>query len=184
MFKANLKELKLAFNEFHDVKGTDLPEYGSYCLLELKDGRHTAGEWLPNNYKARKAEGVFNKGTADSVDIKDVAKWHALECYDLSECLEAENIRQINMGTEEEGVYSVKIGGFKPVKAGSLPKKDRFCLLIMKDGRLAAGRWHPYSEKNDGCFIYASALASHSKKNVWAWAPLSPDDVSEREEQR
>ena len=184
MFKANLKELKLSFNEFHKVKGTDLPEYGNYCLLELKDGRYTAGEWLPKNYKAKKAEGSFNRGTGDSVDIKDVAKWHALECYDLSSCLENENITQINLGPEEEGAYSVKIGDFKRVKAGSLPPKDRFCLLIMKNGRLAAGRWYPYSAPNDGCFIYASALASHSKKNVWAWAPLSPDDVSEREEQR
>ena len=43
MFKCNYKTLKLCFNAFHDAKVGDMPEYGDYVLLELKDGRHTAG---------------------------------------------------------------------------------------------------------------------------------------------
>ena len=47
MFKCNYKTLRLCFNAFHDVKANDMPEYGNYVLLELKDGRHTAGQWYP-----------------------------------------------------------------------------------------------------------------------------------------
>ena len=184
MFKCKCKNLTLSFNEFHKVKTGDLPEYGDYCLLELKDGRYTAGQWYPNDYKSKKPVGYFGRGTADSVDAKEVAKWHALECYDLSACLEAENIRQINLGPEEEGTHMVKIGGFKLARARSLPKKEQFCLLIMKNGRLAAGRWYEYEEQKNGCFIYASALASHSKKDVWAWAALSSDDRFAQEEEK
>ena len=41
MFKCNYKTLKLCFNAFHDAKVGDMPEYGDYVLLELKDGRHS-----------------------------------------------------------------------------------------------------------------------------------------------
>ena len=55
MFKCNYKTLRLCFNVFHDVKANDLPEYGDYVLLELKDGRHTAGSWLPSDeYEEKK----------------------------------------------------------------------------------------------------------------------------------
>jgi len=35
---------------FHDVDVKDMPPYGEFCLLELKDGRYTAGEWTPEDY--------------------------------------------------------------------------------------------------------------------------------------
>ena len=43
MFNVNYKELTLSFNEFHDVSAKDMPQYGEYCLLELKTGAYTAG---------------------------------------------------------------------------------------------------------------------------------------------
>ncbi len=184
MFKCNLKKLQVSFNEFHNIKANDMPEYGDYCLLELKDGRYTAGEWYPKYYKGKKTEGSFGRGTGDSVDAKEVSRWHSLERYDLTNCLENEAIKQINLGPEGEGIHSVKFGNFKLVRGGSLPKEEQFCLLILKNGRLAAGRWNRYSKKNDGCFIYASALASHSKKETWAWTALSSDDIFAAEEER
>ena len=48
MFTVDYKTLTLSFNEFHDVSDTDMPEYGEYCLLELKNGDYTAGGWLPS----------------------------------------------------------------------------------------------------------------------------------------
>ena len=180
MFSSDISVLQLSFNEFHDLKAGDQPEYGEYCLLELKDGRHTAGEWFPKSNTKKELEGYFGRGTADTVDATEVSKWHALRRYDLTNCLEAE-VNHINLGPEKEDAYSLIIKGFKPMKAKSQPKKEQFCLLIMKDGTLAAGRWNPYSD-GTGCFIYASALASHSQKKVWAWTALSPDDIFEREE--
>ena len=38
MFTVDYKTLTLSFNEFHDVSDKDMPEYGEYCLLELKNG--------------------------------------------------------------------------------------------------------------------------------------------------
>ena len=43
MFKCDYSILHLSFNDFHDVKAGDMPEYDEFCLLKLKDGRHTAG---------------------------------------------------------------------------------------------------------------------------------------------
>ena len=48
MFNVNYKELILSFNEFHDVSNADMPQYGEYCLLELKTGEYTAGGWHPS----------------------------------------------------------------------------------------------------------------------------------------
>ena len=48
MFKADYKNLRLSFNEFHDVSDKDMPQYGEYCLLELKTGDYTAGGWCPS----------------------------------------------------------------------------------------------------------------------------------------
>ncbi len=181
-FICDYRKLSIYFNEFHKLVAGDLPEYGEYCLLELKDGRHTAGEWLPKSYNNKNSkEGQFNRGTGDSVDAKEVSRWHSLG-YDLSKCLKKE-LDYINNGPRDEETYSFEISGFKSFKDGDFPKEEQFCLLIMKDGLLAAGRWNRYSEKN-GAFIYASALASHSMKKVWAWTPLSPDDIFEREEER
>ncbi len=183
MFACDHKRLKLSFNEFHDVKADDMPEYGDYCLLELKDGRYTAGEWYPDDYENKTVlAGYFNRGTADSVDVAEVARWHSLEHYDLTNCLEDEEIGWINMGPSGEETYTVQIGDFKSFEDGDFPKSEQFCLLIMKDGGLAAGRWNELREKY-GCFIYASALASHSMEKVWAWTALSSDDVFEREQE-
>ena len=41
MFKCDHTKLRLSFNEFHDVKASDMPDYGEFCLLELKDGTLT-----------------------------------------------------------------------------------------------------------------------------------------------
>ncbi|MBR3228320.1 MAG: hypothetical protein IKF68_07230, partial [Erysipelotrichaceae bacterium] len=57
------------------------------------------------------------------------------------------------------------------------PKDEQYCLLIMKDGSLAAGRWNKWRHKTGGAFIYAPALASHSFDEVWAWTPLSIDQI-------
>jgi len=43
MFNADHKKLRLSFNEFHDISDKDMPQYGEYCLLELKTGAYTAG---------------------------------------------------------------------------------------------------------------------------------------------
>ncbi len=184
MFKCDYKKLKIFFNEFHDVDIKDMPEYGEYCLLELNDGRYTAGEWLPNDYEKKKVvSGKFNRGSFDSVDVAEVAKWHSLQRYDLTRCLENELIENIHNGEKTDDTYSVAMGDFKSFKDGDFPKKEQFCLLILNNGEMAAGRWDELGEKN-GQFIYASALASHSMKKVWAWTPLSPDDVFEREEEK
>ncbi len=48
MFKVDYKDLSLSFNEFHNVKCGDMPRYGEFCLLELKNGDCTAGSWNPS----------------------------------------------------------------------------------------------------------------------------------------
>jgi hypothetical protein len=184
MFVCDYKNLQLSFNEFHDIKKGDMPEYGDYCLIELKDGRYTAGQWYPKSTKGDSTTGCFSRGMGDSNDAGEVAKWHYLRKYDLTNCLENEKIETIKMGEEAEDKHNFLIGGFKSVEDDECPKKEQFCLLILKDGSLAAGRWSPWREKNAGGFIYASALAMHNMKKVWAWAPLSPDEIFEREEER
>ena len=86
MFTCNYKNLKISFNDFHDTENGDLPEEGWY-LLELKDGSHTAGEWWPGH---KKGTGEFIRGTADTITIEEVSKWHILRGYDLTEALEKE----------------------------------------------------------------------------------------------
>ena len=48
MFSVDHKELRLSFNEFHGLSDKDLQQYEEYCLLELKTGDYTAGEWHPS----------------------------------------------------------------------------------------------------------------------------------------
>ena len=184
MFCSNYKNLRLSFNQFHNVDVNDMPEYGEFCLLELKNGCHTGGIWYPKDYLEKTLEGSFGRGTADSVEVSEVSKWHSLQRNNLSNCLEDGNVNYINIGVPDEDAYSLVIGDFKSFKDGDFPKKDQYCLLIMKDGDLAAGRWYPYQNPKDGCFIYASALASHSKKEVWAWTALSSDEIFAREEEQ
>ncbi|MBQ3901325.1 MAG: hypothetical protein II736_06350 [Clostridia bacterium] len=180
MFVVNYKDLRLSFNEFHDVSDEDMPEYGEFCLLELKTGGYTAGSWHPSG-NGRAAEGKFIRGTADSIGSEEVGRWHYLERYDLTGSLEEEGVNWINLGPEEEGRGNVQFEGFKSFADRKNPKEEQYCLLIMKDGSLAAGRWNKWRHEAGGTFIYAPALASHSSDRVWAWTPLSPDRFFEAE---
>jgi len=164
MYKCDSSKLKVSFNDFHEVDVKDMPEYGTYCLIELKDGRHTAGKWYPGESEGETVSGEFSRDSYDGVDVSEVAKWHFLRTYDLTECLENEKIRQINLGIEKEDTYSVQFSDFRLMN-DELPKSKQFCLLILNDGSLAAGRWN-HSSDGKGYFIYASALASHSMKKV------------------
>ena len=49
MFACNYKKLRLSFNKFYNMDDKTKPEYWQLCLLELKDGRHTAGAWDPSD---------------------------------------------------------------------------------------------------------------------------------------
>ena len=174
MFKCNYKKLRLSFNEFHYFEDNDLPVDDEFCLLELKDGSLTAGKWWPFD-EGETPAGEFIRGTADSITVDEVAKWHSLRRNDLSNCLEDERVNYIKLGEEKEGVYNIKLQDFKSLRDGDLPKKEQYCLLIMMDGRMAAGRWNQWRGENKGIFIYASALASYGMDKVWAWTPLSSD---------
>ncbi len=173
MFIVDYKNLRLSFNEFHDISDRDMPQYGEFCLLELKNGDCTAGSWNPSG-DGRGASGEFIRGTADSIKSEEVERWHSLGRYDLTGSLEKEGINWINLGPETEGCRSVQFEGFKSFADKKSPKEEQYCLLIMKDGRLAAGRWNKW-RKAGGAFIYAPALSSHSSDKVWAWTPLSTD---------
>ncbi len=175
IFNVDHKNLRLSFNDFHDFTDKDMPQYGEYCLLELKNGDYTAGGWQPSG-NGRTAKGMFIRGTADSVGSEEVSRWHSLDRYDLTESLEKEGVNWINIGREEEeGDRNVQFEGFKSFSDRKRPKEEQFCLLIMKDGSLAAGRWNKWRHTTGGAFIYSSALASHSSDKVWAWTPLSID---------
>jgi len=183
MFVVNHKDLSLSFNEFHDFSDKDMPQYGEYCLLELKTGDYTAGGWHPSG-NGHAAAGQFIRGTADTVMSDEVMRWHSLDRYDLSESLEEEGVGWINLGPEKEGCRSVQFDGFKSFADKKNPKEEQFCLLIMKDGSLAAGRWNKLRGEARGAFIYSSALASHSWNEVWAWTPLSTDQFFAMELER
>ncbi len=174
MFIVDHKDLRLSFNEFHDISDKDMPQYGEFCLLELKTGGYTAGSWHPSG-NGHTAQGSFIRGTADSIGAEGVERWHSLERYDLTGSLETEGVNWINLGPEEEGRGNVLFDGFRSFADRKNPKEEQYCLLIMKDGTLAAGRWNKWRHAAGGSFIYAPALASHSSDEVWAWTPLSSD---------
>ena len=184
MFRLDHKKLRVSFNAFHDISDKDMPETGEYCLIELKDGTYTAGEWWQSGDGGRPSSGYFCRGTADSVDSKKVVRWHYLANYDLMESLEDEKVNWINLGPEEEGERNVQFDGFKVLADEGEPENEQFCLLIMKNGRLAAGRWKKWRQKDGGSFIYSSALASHSADKVWAWTALGSDEHFEAELKR
>ena len=186
MFKVNYKDLTLSFNEFHVFSGKDLPRYGEYCLLELKTGDYTAGGWLPADYGNKSSKsGKFIRGTGDTVGSEEVSRWHSLDRYDLTDSLETEGINWINIGREEEeGDRNIQFEGFRSFADKKRPKEEQFCLLIMKNGGLAAGRWNKWRHEAGGAFIYSSALASHSSDEVWAWTPLSTDEIFAAELER
>ena len=177
MFTADYKSLILSFNEFHLIEANHMPQYGEFCLLELKNGDYTAGEWHPDDYRSKKStSGKFIRGTADTIGSEKVERWHSLERYNLTECLEDEEIGLINLGPQEEGCRNIQFDGFKSFADRKNPKEEQYCLLIMKDGTLAAGRWNKWRGQAGGAFIYAPALGSHSSDEVWAWTPLSTDE--------
>ena len=186
MHKCNYKNLRLSFNKFHNFELKDMPEHGEFCLLELKDGRYTGGEWWPNhdNGVHNVISGKFIRGTADTVQPEEVARWHSLDQDDLTNCLENEKVNWINLGEEGEGIYSIQFQDFKSTRDGDYPKKEQYCLLILMNGRLGAGRWNPWRNKEGGTFIYAPALAQHTEERVWVWTALSPDQSFIMEEER
>ena len=182
MFKVDYKSLRLSFNLFHPLADKDLPQHGEYCLLELKTGDYTAGGWQPTR-NIDDSAGYFLRGTADTVDANEVARWHSLN-FSLTNSLEKEGVNWINIGCEEEeGNRNVQFEDFKSFEDGNYPKEEQFCLLILKDGSMAAGRWNKWRDEG-GAFIYSSALASHSWVKVWAWTPLSVDEFFARELER
>lgn len=185
-FKSDYKILLLSFNDFHEVKAGDMPEYDEFCLLELKDGRHTAGKWHPTDYTNKESiKGVFGRGSFDTIDSSEVSKWHSFDRYNLSNCLKEESTKAINIGEWIEDINKrAEFGGFYSTDDGDFPKSEQYCLLILNDGRMAGGRWFQWKDKQGGQFIYASALSSFSMKEVWAWTALSSDDIFEREEER
>ncbi len=183
MFVVNYKDLSLSFNEFHDISDKDMPQYGEFCLLELKNGDFTAGSWHPSG-NGQGASGEFIRGTADAIKSEEVERWHSLERYDLTESLEEEGVNWINLGPEKEDCRSVQFEGFKSFADKKNPKDEQYCLLIMKDGSLAAGRWNKWRHEAGGAFIYSSALASHASDKVWAWTPLGVDQFFAMELER
>ena len=91
-FKCDYKLLHLSFNDFHDVKAGNMPEYDEFCLLKLKDGRYTAGKWHPSDYKNKNSiSGVFGRGGFDTIEVSEVEKWHSFDQYNLASCLKAES---------------------------------------------------------------------------------------------
>ena len=152
MFKCSYKKLRLSFNEFHSIDDKDMPAYGEFCLLELKDGRFTAGEWMPDNYEDKNSvSGKFVRGTADTVSVEDVSRWHSLGRYNLSNCLENKNLSYINLGVEKENACAVIFKDFKSFTDGDFPKSEQYCLLLMMNGGLAGGRWDQLDDK-EGLF--------------------------------
>lgn len=184
MFGCDHRKLILLFNDFHCFEIKDLPEHGEFCLLELKDGRHTAGAWYPRTGEGQdRIAGEFIRGLADTVPWDEVAKWHHLKGYNLSGCLEEEDTTSIRFA-EEEDVYTVKLEGFGSTEDGELPKKGQYCLLVLQDGSLSAGRWRKWRAEPGGTFVHSSGGCNIDMKKVWAWTALSSDCFFEREEER
>ncbi len=70
------------------------------------------------------------------------------------------------------------------MSAGEYPKSEQYCLLILTDGSLSAGRWDRWRiDDNDGVFDHAPAGCVIFKDKVWAWRALSPDEDFLREEE-
>ncbi len=183
MFTCDYKKLRLSFNEFFDAESKKTPDYDEFCLLELKDGRFTAGRWCPDDYEDKESFlGRFIRGTADTIEADQVAKWHSLSNYDLTECLEKAEINKINLGAKKENAYTRIFKGFKSLKDKRYPKEEQYCLLILSNGGLAGGRWDKLG-RGKGLFIYAPALASYGMDEVWAWTALSPDKFFEIEQE-
>ena len=174
MFVCDHKTLRLSFNKFHNAEDKEKPEYGELCLLELSDGRLTAGACA---FGDDEKSGKYIRGFADSIALEEVSKWHTLDRDDLSNCLE-EDINWINIGEETEDGYSVQLENFKSFSDGDRPKNEQYCLLILTDGCLSAGRWDDDIERFEGW-----GSPNKYRDDVWAWTALSPDTFSEQEEE-
>ncbi len=71
-YKCDYTKLKLCFNKFHNASD-DAPKECQFCLLELTDGRYTAGRWDGDDcLENDSVTGKFIRGTADVVEIKEV----------------------------------------------------------------------------------------------------------------
>ena len=184
MFKCDHTKLRLFFNAFHNIEKDDMPEYGEFCLIQLKDGSYTGGKWHPADDDEPTTEGKFARGFCDSIEAGEVARWHSLSREDLSNCLDSETIENIYTGEIKEDENTAVFSGFKLIKNREYPKNEQYCLLILMNGRLAGGRWDKWNHKEGGSFDYASAGASYSMKEVWAWTPLSSDRYLEMEEEK
>ena len=181
MFTCDYKKLTLFLSEFKDIAPMKMPEYGEFCLLELKDGRLTGGTWYPDDYENKKStKGDFSRGTGDEIKVDEVSKWHSLGAYNIAENLDNESLENLLFGDKGEGIHTVAISGFKSFADGDFPQSEQYCLVILNDGGLGAGRWNKFAE-DDGQFVYASAMSSYSMEKVWAWTPLSNDDIFEDE---
>ena len=112
MFKVDYKNLTLSFNEFHQILGKDMPQYGEFCLLELKNGDYTAGSWNPSEGK-NALSGKFIRGTADVIEAKEVERWHSLERYDLTESLMpyVKEHWSVKTGRENTAIAGFSMGG-------------------------------------------------------------------------
>lgn len=184
-YKCDIKGLILVFKDFRDLVFEDLPQYGEFCLLELKDGRLTAGAWYPDDEKqGEKLSGYFLRGLADKVLSDDVARWHRLNCYDLSKCMEEDDTEIINLKADKDKGYSVEVKDFKSWRDGEFPKSEQYCLLILMDGSLSGGRWERWRiDDNDGHFEHSSGGFNISKEKVWAWTALGDDEFFLAEEE-
>ena len=174
MFACNYKKLRLSFNKFYNMNDNTKPEYWQLCLLELKDGRHTAGAWDPSD---NGKSGKFIRGPFDSIELGEVSKWHSM-AYNLSKCLEDEEINWIDNEDEVEGQYNIQIENFKSFSDGDSPKNEQYCLVILNDGTLSAGRWDEDCERFD-----TWGRPTIDEDEVWAWSALSSDDFFAMEEE-
>ena len=182
MFKCIYKNLSLLFYELHNFDKDSLPKEDEFCLLQLKDGSYTAGRWWPEEDDAMEdPAGEFNRGQFDSISAEEVSKWYSLN-YNLSTNLENEELENLHFRNNKEETLTFTLKDFRSLKDQDFPEKCQYCLLILTDGRIAGGRWDYWKDEHDGDFNYASAGASYSIDQVWAWTPLGSDEIFAREE--
>lgn len=169
--KRKYNDLRIWFQDFHFFKNEEYPPEISFCLIVLKDGTVSCGQWWPYSDEERK--GRFIRGTADSVEKKDVEAWLSLDRWDNLEVLQDQKVNCITVGSDED--YVIKIEGFHSIANGELPQDGQYCLLQLYDGKMSGGRWSsggPYLKT--GFFNHAPAAGIIDAKEVWAWAALDP----------
>ncbi|MBR4343397.1 MAG: hypothetical protein IKP88_11980 [Lachnospiraceae bacterium] len=96
MFKCNYKNLSLFFHELKNLDKDNIPEEDEFCLLQLKDGRYTAGIWtLFSTDEDEIMNGEFYRGQFDSIAVEEVSKWISLD-HDLSASMEKEELENLH----------------------------------------------------------------------------------------